>query len=522
MSVRGSGSRPGHRLRETRFASVYKVITLFGGVLLSKVFGLLRELALAYSFGTSFVADAFRVALSAILIPTHLLTGEALFSAFVPAYKRLPESKRPQLVRVVATGLVGASLLLTVVLLLAAPVVVELLAPGFSAVAATTCARILRVAAVGVILYAVSALLINIQVAHDSYVTYSARPTLQNLGILAAVVAAYVWQAPALLGLGFVAAFLVLAIWSLIETSRAGLGVGQVFRISLDLLGPETREFRRALGQLSLFVLVVQLSLVVDRIVASLTGEGGVAALDYAFFVTDSTRFLIAVPLATFALGRLGGRDWSTTSGTVERTMGVVVVATLSLSILLWSVASDLVTVLYRRGEFEAVSTQLTTASLRGFSVGLWAATAGYFLQRVFNATLRNKEVATAGVCALAANAALDVALYRPLGVFGISLATSISNALLFFVLMWYSRLTGSVARRVLLPAVILSLLLPLLMMVSGRGLGSLVVATLLTLGLTAAVCWLWPPLRRDIAWLASRLVPRVGDATSGRRKGLE
>jgi len=476
------------------------------GLLLSKVLGAAREVILAYGFGTSFVVDAFRVAMGAILIPTHLLTGEALFSAFIPAYKRLSPSDRPALIRTVVTTLLISTTLLTIVLIAAAPMVTRIFAPGFHGETAALCSRLIRVAAPGVVLYAVSALLINIQVAHDDYTGFSVRPTVQNLGILGAILAALLFSLPELLGLGFVAAFAVLAVWAAFHSTRYGIRPSMLTRSSFRWPSHATTEFRRALGPISLLVIVMQLSLMVDRIVGSLVGEGAVASLDYAFFVTDSARFLLAVPLATLALGRLGGVRWDEVRTTVDRTVPLLLFGSGIIAALLWTVAEDVVTLLYQRGAFQGNSTAMTTLALRGFAIGLWAAAGGLVLQRVFNATLRNREAAMAAGVALATNLILDLLLYRRFGVFGIAAATSISNVVGLILLAARAGLVTHLVRSTVLPGMLVLLVTFWLSNLEFAMWLHLILAsgTLIVVGIAAIL--LWRPLRADSLWAIDRL----------------
>jgi len=479
-----------------------KLGALLGGVILSKVLGLARELLLAFAFGTSFIVDAFRVALSAIFIPTHALTGEALSNAFVPAYKRLRGSDRLSLARMIITSLVLLSLLLTAVIVAFAPSIARLLAPGFDDSATRLCTRLIRISAVGIVFYAVAALLINIQIAHDRYTSYSLRPVTQNLGIVAFILIAYLWSEPTMLGAGFVAGALGMLIWGTWEARHKGFGGGDLLRPTFRWNWKVTSEFRGAVAHLSLFVLIAQLSAAVDRLVGSLTGEGGIAALDYAFFVTDTARSVIAVPIATVALGRLSGLAWRDAVRSVERAIGPILVAAAAISVLLWSMSGDIVTVLYQRGRFEILSTQLTSAALRGFALGTWATTSGYFLLRLFNATLRNRDVVSAGALSLLTNIGLDLVLYRPLGVLGIALATSVSSMLLFAVLVYRAGLVSTVFRAAGLPVVSMLALAAVLPGFAGDGVESLAIGVGLTIGWTVLVSWLWRPTRRDLIWL--------------------
>jgi len=497
-----------------------KLTTLLGGGFISKLLGAVREIALAYAFGTSYVADAFRVAMTALLLPTHFFTGEALAGAFIPAYRTETGEGRVRLVRSVFTLLLLAMLFVAVALLVAAPAFVSMLAPGFDAPTRDLSARLVRVGSAGVLLYSISALLINVQVAHGDYLPYSVRPSVQNVAVLAAIIAAAVWGAPVLLAVGFVAAYAVMAAWTIWRMGRSDLPVRQALRPTRNPGGPHLQVFKRSLGQLGLFVLFTQASIVVDRLVATLTGVGGVASLDYAHFVTDSARMLLAVPIATLALGQLGGLNWLDARESVERAFAVLLFGSLLVSIFVWGLSEEIVTVLYRRGEFQATATGLTSAALRGFALGAWAATTGYVYLRVFNATLRNREVAIAGAVSLAVNVVLDLALYGPLGVYGVALATSVSAVVFLLLLAAWSGTVRTLLVHAGLPAL---LLVPLAMLLPRLPVNGLL-AVLLGAGMTCAAGFLvlvaWPPLRSDLSWALARLGRRGESRSNARNTG--
>lgn len=491
-----------------------RLATLFGGGAVSKVLGAAREITLAYAFGTTYVADAFRVAMTALLLPTHFVTGEALAGAFIPAYRKKSGDGQALLVRSVSTLLMAAMVLVALVLFLAAPAFVAMLAPGFEGPTRELCAGLVRVGSVGVVLYAISALLINVQVADGDYLPYSVRPSVQNVAILAAIIAAAAWGAPLLLAAGFVAAYAVMAVWTLRRAGRSGVAAGNVLRPTLQPWGEHIGEFRRALGHLSLFVFLTQASIIVDRLVATLTGVGGVASLDYAHFVTDSVRMLLAVPIATLALGQLGGVAWSEARPSVERAITVLLFGSLLISIYVWGMAGEIVSLLYRRGEFQDSATGLTTSALRGFALGAWAATTGYVYMRVFNAAVRNREVAMAGATSLAVNIVLDVTLYRPLGVFGVALATSVSAFVFLALLAAWSGTARTLLFHTGVPAVLVLALMLLLPRLPVEGLAAILLGAGVTGASGLAAVAVWSPLRNDVRWVQARLWHKAASET--------
>ncbi|MBT5887872.1 MAG: hypothetical protein HOH56_08750, partial [Acidiferrobacteraceae bacterium] len=108
-----------------------------GMTLVSRVTGLIRDIAFAQVLGSGAIADAFFVAFR---IPNFLrrIFGEGAFSvAFVPVYSEYESRYPPQQARAflnLMAGRLGLILAaLTAAGVLGAPVLVSVLAPGFSA-----------------------------------------------------------------------------------------------------------------------------------------------------------------------------------------------------------------------------------------------------------------------------------------------------------------------------------------------------------------------------------------------------
>src|SRR5438105_4943902 len=105
------------------------------GILLSRLLGLVRQRLLAHYFGTTPAGAAF---LAALRIPNFLqnLLGEGVLSAsFIPVYAGLRAKKEDDAAQQVAGAVFGllclANAVLVVVGVLAAPLLVTVLAPGF-------------------------------------------------------------------------------------------------------------------------------------------------------------------------------------------------------------------------------------------------------------------------------------------------------------------------------------------------------------------------------------------------------
>ncbi|MGH2709097.1 MAG: lipid II flippase MurJ, partial [Actinomycetota bacterium] len=162
------------------------------GILLSRILGLIRNRVFAHYFGTSDAADAFN---AAFRIPNFLqnLFGEGVLSAsFIPVYAGLRARGQEQEARRVA-GAVAALLGLVVSVLVLAgvaltPLLIDVIAPGFSGEKRSATIRLVRILFPGAGLLALSAWCLGVLNSHRRFFLAYSAPVVWNLANIAALV----------------------------------------------------------------------------------------------------------------------------------------------------------------------------------------------------------------------------------------------------------------------------------------------------------------------------------------------
>ncbi|MCI2240553.1 hypothetical protein MO973_01650 [Paenibacillus sp. TRM 82003] len=399
---------------------------LFWGGLAGKLLGLVREVLLAAAYGTGAPAVAARVAQTATLVPVDLVTADALSAGFLPVHARLRRhdpARAAALFHALRAVLLVLALAVTAALLLLAGPVVDLLAPGLDDGTAATAATFLRVMALGLPSYLQFALLSYLEASHGSFRLSSARPTAQNTGMVAGLAVAWWLSTPVALAWGFPAAYVALHAWAHFSLHRRGLLPPPRWerRAARDALVQLWRRVRPLL----LLPLVLQSSVVVERVVASLLGDGVVAAVDYARFVATTGVNLLAVPLGLAGLAVLPELSAPDARERLERLVPAVLVVVVPLSAVLAVDAAGVVHVLYGRGAFDAAAVATSGQVLTGFAVGFWAQALSYVLVKALNARDRNRAAVTALAAGLAVTLAVDLTLPTVLGPVALGLAVS-------------------------------------------------------------------------------------------------
>jgi putative peptidoglycan lipid II flippase len=366
------------------------------GILISRCLGLVREAALARYFGTSIAAAAFRAALR---IPNFLqnLFGEGVLSAsFIPVYARLlAEGRKDEADRVAGAvfGLLGVMVASLVALgLLATPVFIETIAPGFHGETRDLAIHLVRIAFPGTGFLVMSAWCLGVLNSHRRFFLSYVAPVAWNVIIIGTLfalgrrteqeqLAVYVsFGAVA----GSVAQFAV-------QLPTVGALLGR-FRPSLSIASKPVRQVLRSFGPVVIGRGVVQLSAYVDMNYASRISARAFAVLGYA-------QMLYLLPISLFGMSVSAAElpEMSGELGTAEEVaaklraridaglerVAFFVVPSACAFLLVGDVVGAAV---LQSGHFHAEDSRYLWYLLVGSAVGLVAATMGRLYSSAFYA----------------------------------------------------------------------------------------------------------------------------------------
>jgi putative peptidoglycan lipid II flippase len=406
------------------------------GILLSRVFGLVREAVFARYFGSTLYADVFKAGLRMPNVLQNLLGEGTLSASFIPVYAELLEEGREEEAGRVA-GAIFAILLavagaLSLVGVLFAPALVQILLPGFEGER-----RVLTIAAVRILfpmtgVLVLSAWSLGILNSHRRFFIPYVAPVLWNGAIIGTLfllggrldlprlVIALSWGAL----LGGVLQFAVQLPWVFRLERRLKISWGT------QLSG--VREAVRNAGPAVLGRGVVQLSGWIDMVLASLLAVGGVAFISYAqtIYVLPVSLFgmsVAAAELPELARRRTGALDVlrERASAGLQR-VAFYVVPTFVVFLVLGDIV---VAFLFERGEFNRQDTLIVYLTLLGYTTGLLASTATRLLSSTFFAlrdTVTPARVAGLRVLVAALLGFGLMVQFEPVSLFGLQLGPGI------------------------------------------------------------------------------------------------
>ena len=437
---------------EVQQALQHRVVRAVGVIgaatLASRALGFVRDMVVARAFGAGPVTDAFFVAFRIPNLLRRLLGEGALSTAIIPVFtESLERGGRAEFVRVVRAVTGAAAVALCVVSglgMLLAPWIVRVMAPGWTADPELIglAGRLTSLMFPYLLLVGLAAVAMGALNAQHRFFTAALGPALLNVAMIVSVLILAGRMSPPVLSLavGVLVGGAGQLLVQLPELARLGVSL----RPSAEWSHPAIRIIAGRLWPAVFALAAVQVTVLVNTLLASLLPRGTVSYLYYADRVMEFPLGVFGIALATAALPSMAGQAARGEHRGLADTMGfalrlsafVAVPAALGLLAL----GHPIVRVLFQRGEFDARDALATAQALAGYAVGLPAFSATRIAAQTFFALGDTRTPVWAGLASVVANVALAVALMWPLKHVGLALASSLSAYVNLLLLCWFLR----------------------------------------------------------------------------------
>jgi putative peptidoglycan lipid II flippase len=401
--------------------------------LVSRLLGFVRDMLIARLFGVDLATDAFFVAFKIPNFLRRLFTEGAFAHAFVPIvadYKEnADKATLKQFIDKSAGTLTVILLLVTLAGVVIAPLLIVILAPGFSwqGTQHDLAVQMLQITLPYLLFIGLTALAGSILNAHDKFAVPALTPVFLNLCMIFAAI----WLAPKMsepvvaLAWGVFVAGIVQVCFQLPALFQLGL----LPRLKVDFNDPGIQHFLKQLLPSIFSVSVTQINLLLDTLVASFLTVGSVSWLYYSDRLVEFPVGILGLALGSVILPHLAKNNASENSVAFSQTIDwglrlaflLGTPATLGLLLL----AEPLLSTLFQYNEFSLNDVYLSAQSLRAYALGLL----GYILIKVlvggFTARQDMRTPVRYGIYAMLVSLALNV-LAIPLNHAGLALATSL------------------------------------------------------------------------------------------------
>ncbi|HAK52917.1 MAG TPA: murein biosynthesis integral membrane protein MurJ [Gammaproteobacteria bacterium] len=417
-----------------------------GLTMVSRVFGLIRDMVIAYFFGASAGADAFFVALRIPNLFRRLFAEGAFAQAFVPVLSEYRNRESKDAVRALvsrASGTLGLYLLiLTVLGVLGAEYVIRVFAYGYVYHAhiekLALAVEMLRVTFPYLLLISMTAFAGAVLNTFGRFAVPAFTPVLLNLSLIlcAVFLRPYMDQPVMALAWGVLIAGVAQLTFQLPFLAKEKLLVAPRF----DTRDPGVRKILTLMLPALFGVSVGQINLLLDAVLASFLETGTLSWLWYSDRLLELPLAIFAIAIATVILPGLSKDHASSSPEEFSRTLNwairLVLLLGLPATIALVFLSDALIATLFFHGEMTERDVSMSGMALAAYGVGLLGhmlvkvLAPGYFARQDTSTPVRY------GVVALVSNMVLNLVLIWHLKHAGLALATSISafiNAGLLF-----------------------------------------------------------------------------------------
>jgi len=449
--------------------------------LISKLFGLFRQQAIAAAFGDGVVAGAYNFA---YIIPGFLLIllggiNGPFHSAIVSVLAKRKKEEVAPIVETITTLVVGLLLIVTIALVIFSEPMMRVVAPGLFVSAQEAAARgispadyqdLVQTRAIAIEQFkimapmAVLAGLIGIGFgtlnAADQYWLPSISPLLSSVTVLIGLgwltwaignnvtLPQYAMLGGAVLAWSTVAGAVLQWLVQLPVQWKSGLGG---LRPRFDFGRPEVKEVINIMAPATFSSGMLQINVWTAMFFASFIpdAEAAVSAMGYASLLAMTPLGILSnvilVPLLPIFSRLADPQHWDELKYRIRQGIMMTAVTMLPLSALMIALAFPIVRVVYERYAFDLEASQITTSVLIAYSVGMFFYLGRDVLLRVFYGLGDGDTPFRISIVNIFVNALLCFIFVRPLGAPGLVLATVGVNLFSMVLLGWilHRRLHG-------------------------------------------------------------------------------
>jgi putative peptidoglycan lipid II flippase len=405
---------------------------------LSRIFGFIRDMVIASVFGAGLSADAFFVAFRIPNLLRRLFAEGSLSITFVPVFSEyLTNFGKNEAFKLALSAVRTLSVLLILVAftgVLLSPLIVRLIAPGFSATPGKLALTITltRMMFPYIFFIGLVALFMGILNVLGHFAAPALAPVCLNIAMIGSVFLIAPFMSDPIFGVAV--GVIIGGILQLLLQVPFLIKKGFIFWKKASFYHPGLKKIGTLMLPTILGAAVYQINILVGTLLASLLPQGSVSYLYYADRLVQFPLGIFAIAIATAVLPTLSrqaaAKDTDALRETFAYAIRLVLFITVPAMIGLIVLREPIVALLFKRGAFDAETVRQTAVALLYYCVGLWAFSAVRVVVSTFYALQDTRTPVRMAIIAIAANIVFSIILMKPLAHGGLALATSLSSIL--------------------------------------------------------------------------------------------
>ncbi len=410
------------------------------GTILAKLLSVVKELFVAYQFGTASELDAFLIALT---IPSFLLSiiAGSFNSALIPTYIRVREQSGARSAQKLFAGAslwsIGLLIVTTFIMLASIPLYLPLLTKGFSADKLALTYRLLWTISPLLLLTGIGNIWGAVLNAGEKFALVALVPMITPVLTIVLLFGFQSWGVFNLV-MGMVGGQLIEMLIVGIVLKQQGFSLRPKWHGFNTDLNEVARQYAPAIvGSF----LMCSTSLV-DQSMAAMLPAGSVAALNYGNRIVTLPIIIASTALSTAVMPyfskMVAKDDWSGIRSSFNHYLLLIFAASVPLTGAIMFLSEPIVQTLLQRGSFNANDTRIVAQIQSCFALQIPFYIGCMLVVRLISAMRTNQILIVGSACNLAINIGLNYVFMQWLGVAGIALSTSFVYIFSFFFLLFF------------------------------------------------------------------------------------
>ena len=438
--------------RKGRLLSLGRAFFTVGSLtMVSRVFGLLREIMIAAFLGSGPVAEAFFVAFRFPNLFRRFFAEGAFNMAFVPLFARRLEGEGEESARGFAeealAGLFSVLFVLVLAAQLAMPWLIFVIAYGFADDPEKLDLAVVfsQIQFPYLLFMSLTALFSGVLNSLGKFAVAAGAPILLNLSMIAAMAGA--WALELSVGHALAWSVLVAGVLQFALVAIAVRRAGFELRLRWPRWTPGMRRLLALGAPGAIAGGVTQVNILIGTTVATFF-DGAVTWLTYADRVYQLPLGVVGVAIGVALLPELSRRvragDTGQADATLNRAIEFALALTLPAAVALLVIPEEVARLLFQRGAFTAEDAEKTGVALALFALGLPAYVLIKALSPAYFADEDTKTPLRFAAISVAVNILLSVGLAPIIGWYGVAIGTA-AAAWVNVALLWRGIVRGGV-----------------------------------------------------------------------------
>ncbi len=406
--------------------------------IIAKLFGFARNIVLSYFFGASVVSDAYLVALS---IPEVLYDFViiGISTSFIPIYSQVRKKEGDKASLHYTNNVINHILVFTAFLFffgfIFSEELVKLFASGFYGQRLSLTIELTRMVLFSMFFTSMVTIFNSYLQQQRNFITPALVGIPLNLTIIIGIIVAY-YTDPVVLGISYSLATLSQLFFIVPAARKHGFRYQRVF----DSKNPYLYKLIQIALPVMIGTSVNQINVLVNRTISSQLAVGSISALNYSYQLVFFVQGVFALSVSSIIFPIISDyaveKRFTEFKGIITQSISLIYLIIFPITVGAMIFPEQVVGILFGRGNFDDTAIKLTALSLIGYAVGMIGNAFREVLSRSFYALNDSRTPMRNAMFGVVINVVLAITLSKPLGVMGLSLASSIASTVTSLLLL--------------------------------------------------------------------------------------